>query len=81
VGQRWLHNWCQVGEGVQGAGSVSHIWQKKTQVTLLSPPPPPSVILGRGSPPLPLCGAYPFVGYCGFFRNKLLSQRRKWFIL
>ena len=25
--------------------------------------------------PLPLCGAYPFVGYCGFFINKLLSQK------
>ena len=23
---------------------------------------------------LPLCGAYPFVGYCGSFLNKLLSQ-------
>ena len=22
-------------------------------------------------PPLPLCGAYPFVGYCGSFLNKL----------
>ena len=25
--------------------------------------------------PLPLCGAYPFVGYCGSFLNKLLSPK------
>ena len=37
------------------------------QVTLPSTPPPLSVTLGRGFLPLPLCGACPFVGYCGLF--------------
>ena len=29
--------------------------------------PPHTITLGRGSLPLPLCGACPFVGYCGLF--------------
>ena len=28
----------------------------------------------RAQTPLPLCGAYPIVGYCGSFLNKLLSR-------
>ena len=32
---------------------------------------PRSVHFAPKLPPLPLCGAYPFVGYCGSFLNKL----------
>ena len=40
-------------------------------------PPPPSVTLGRGFLPLPLCGACPIVGYCGFFCNKHYLRKKK----
>ena len=43
---------------------------------LLQKRPPPLCHPRSRFSPLPLCGAYPFVGYCGSFLNKLLSPKR-----
>ena len=44
------------------------------QVTLPSTPPPLCHPRSR-FPPLPLCGAYPFVGYCGYFSINYFHQK------
>ena len=64
------------GGGANGQESIdpshcgSHLYQ----------PPPytdsPSSVPARFPGPLPLCGAYPIVGYCGTFLNKLPLPKR-----
>ena len=47
---------------------------KKKKVTHI---PPPFYYTRSRFPPLPLCGAYPIVGRCASFLNKLLSLLNK----
>jgi hypothetical protein len=63
---------CSVYHGRQNRLKIPTVQLKITT----QHPSPPSVTLGRGFLPLPLCGACPFVGTVVFVLNKLLSQKK-----